>query len=88
MDIGLRVAAATIGGYFFTYACTAAMARLLPLARFDAVMVSSLLAFAVYTAVIVWVFAAASAWRAWLGIALALPLAIIGFWPGLFGSGA
>ncbi len=83
----LRSLAAVLGGYFFTYACTAALARLLPLARPDAVMVASVPSFALYTAVAVWAFAAPSAALAWLPLALALPLAAIGFWPTFFGAG-
>lgn len=79
VDIVLRVTAAVLGGYGFTYACTAALARILPLSRFDAAMLPSLLSFAIYTAVIIWVFTARSGTRAWLGMALGLPLAWIGF---------
>ncbi|WP_349571043.1 iron transporter [Azotobacter salinestris] len=86
LDTGLRVVAAVFGGYVLTYAATAALARLLPLARFDAVMVSTLLSFALYTGMVLWVFAAASMRRVWLGTALSLPLAAVGFWPAWFGG--
>ncbi|TBU92649.1 DUF3649 domain-containing protein [Stutzerimonas kirkiae] len=78
-----RILAAILGGYLFTYAFTAALARLLPLEKADAVIVATLPAFVVYTLIILWVFACRSAWRAWMGIALALPLAALGFWPKL-----
>lgn len=78
-----RSAAALLGGYLFSYAFTAALARLLPLGRADAVIVATLPSFALFTLAILWAFAARSAWWAWLPAALALPLAAIGFWPQL-----
>ncbi|GFM83122.1 iron transporter [Pseudomonas cichorii] len=78
-----RIVAALPGGYVFTYAFTAALARLLPLDKVDALVVSTLLSFVVYTLVILWAFSCRSAWRAWGGLTLALPLAAIGFWPQL-----
>ncbi|GAB3382285.1 iron transporter [Azotobacter armeniacus] len=86
LDTGLRVVAAVFGGYAFTYAATAALARLLPLARFDAFMIATLLSFAAYTVFILWAFSASSVWRVWLGLGLALPLAAVGFWPVWFGD--
>lgn len=76
-----RTLAALLGGYLFTYAFTAALAQLLPLKRVDALVISSLLSFAVYTSMILWAFMARTAFRAWAVVALAVPLAIIGFWP-------
>ncbi|TLX64023.1 iron transporter [Stutzerimonas nosocomialis] len=78
-----RILAALLGGYLFTYAFTAALARLLPLGKADAVVVATLPAFLVYTLAILWAFGCRSARRAWAGLALALPLAVIGFWPQL-----
>lgn len=80
-----RIVAALLGGYVFTYAFTAALARLLPLDKVDALISASLLSFAVYTGAILWAFASRSATRAWAGLALGLPLAVIGFWPQLTG---
>ena len=78
-----RTLAAVIGGYAFTYAFTAALARLLPLDDVDSVIVAGLLSFVIYTFAILWAFAARHQWSAWMGTALALPLAVIGFWPQL-----
>ncbi len=78
-----RTLAAVIGGYAFTYAFTAALARLLPLDDVDSVIVAGLLSFVIYTFAILWAFAARHQWSAWMGAALALPLAVIGFWPQL-----
>lgn len=80
-----RITAAILGGYAFTYAFTAALARVLPLDKVDALISASLLSFAVYTGAILWAFACRSATRAWAGLALGLPLAAIGFWPQLAG---
>ncbi|XQE68267.1 iron transporter [Pseudomonas sp. P3C3] len=78
-----RAMAAVFGGYAFTYAFTACLARLLPLERIDALLVASLPMFVVYTLAVLWAFAGRDAWRAWLGLPLAMPLALIGFWPQL-----
>lgn len=75
-----RSAAALLGGYAFSYAATAFLARVLPLAPSDAVIVSTLLAFAFYTGAILWAFASRDALRAWGAAALAVPLALVGFW--------
>lgn len=75
-----RTVAAIFGGYAFTYACTAFLARLLPLTPQDALVVATLPAFVIYPLAILWAFACRSATRAWLGLALAAPLALIGFW--------
>lgn len=78
-----RITAALLGGYLFTYAFTAALARLLPLDKVDALVTASLLSFLIYTLAILWVFACHSAAKAWAGLALALPLGVVGFWPQL-----
>lgn len=76
-----RIVAALFGGYLFTYAFTAALARVLPMNKVDALVTASLVSFAVYTLAILWAFACRSARRAWAGLSLAVPLAAIGFWP-------
>jgi len=78
-----RLLAAVFGGYVFSYAFTAALARLLPLAAVDSLIVATLPAYLVYTAAILWAFAARNLWHAWGGVVTALPLALIGFWPRL-----
>jgi hypothetical protein len=82
-DIAARTLLAVLGGYAFTYAATAALARLLPLDRVDALTAASLLSFVVYLVFILWTFAAASVRRVLAGLSVALPLAAIGFWPQL-----
>lgn len=76
-----RTLAAILGGYAVAYAFTAALARVLPLAKVDALITASLLSFVIYTLAILWAFAARDGWRAWAGMGVALPLAAIGFWP-------
>ena len=49
--------------------------------KVDALVVASLPSFLIYTLAILWAFACRNAWRAWAGMALALPLAAVGFWP-------
>ncbi|WP_347505819.1 DUF3649 domain-containing protein [Pseudomonas anguilliseptica] len=66
--IASRVLAALFGGYGLAYALTAFAAVYLPLARADRVVFASLASFAVWTAAVLYVFAAASAWRAWGGL--------------------
>lgn len=81
--IAARTALALLGGYAFTYAFTAALARVLPLDPVDAVTAASLLSFVVYLLFILWAFAAASLRRVLVGAGIAIPLAIVGFWPQL-----
>ncbi len=68
-----RVLAASLGGYVVTALISAVLALALPLlsaaSRADAVMVATMLSFAVYTVVAIWVFCARSALRAWVGLA-------------------
>ena len=59
--IASRVLAALVGGYAVAYAVTAFLAVYLPLARPDRVVFSSLASFAVWAAVVIYVFAARSA---------------------------
>lgn len=83
LDVAARTALAILGGYAFTYAVTAALARLLPLDRVDALTTASLLSFVVYLVFILWAFAAASVRRVLIGLSVAAPMAAIGFWPQL-----
>ena len=81
--IAARTLLALLGGYAFTYAFTAALAQWLPLDPVDAVTAASLLSFVVYLTFVLWTFAAASLRRVLIGAGLAIPLAVIGFWPQL-----
>lgn len=64
--IASRVLAALVGGYAVAYAVTAFLAVYLPLARPDRVVFSSLASFAIWTLVVIYVFAARSTTRVWL----------------------
>lgn len=85
LGVGARAVAAIAGGYALAAAATAFLALLLQrlpqlppllhMGRADAVMASTLFSFTVYTCAVLWVFAARSAARAWLG--LLLPAAML-----------
>ena len=85
LQILSRSAAALFGGYALSYAASACLARLLPLSAADAVIVATLPAFVFYTGAILWAFASRDAVRAWAPLALAAPLALLGFWPQALG---
>ena len=82
MDVLSRIISASLGGYAVTYAVTAALASLLPVARVEAVFIASMPSFLIYLAAIIWVFSASSAARAWLGLVFVAALsAAIALWP-------
>jgi len=78
-----RVLAATIAGYFCAHGLTAFLTLVLPFARADRVIAASMFSFVAWCAIAIYVFAARSAWRAWLwpvlvgaallGVTLAFP---------------
>ena len=65
-----RVLAAVVGGYAAANVVAVGVAQVLPMSRGDGVMTGILLTYLVYATAVVWVFAARSARRAWLGILL------------------
>lgn len=71
LAVASRACAALFGGYFFVHATTAFLTLVLPFARAERVITASLLSFAVWCAVAVYVFSARSAWRAWWAPVLA-----------------
>ncbi|WP_421681927.1 iron transporter [Stutzerimonas urumqiensis] len=79
----LRIVMAVFGGYAFTYAATATLARLLPFDRYDAAAIAMLASFVVYLTFVLWALTTRSGWRVLLGVMATLPLAAIGFWPQL-----
>ncbi len=76
LGVASRAIAAILGGYVVTALATALLAVILPMVRIDAVLTATLLSFTVYTCAVLWVFAARSAFHAWIGIVL--PAAILG----------
>jgi hypothetical protein len=63
-----RVVAAVLGGYALISALTLLLALVWPLPQAQALMASTMLSFAVYTVVVIWVFAARSLSRIWIGL--------------------
>lgn len=76
LPIVSRVIAAALGGYVLSSATAACLALALPLARSEAVLTGTMVSFIVYVCAVLWVFAASSAWRAWIG--LILPTIMLG----------
>lgn len=69
-----RIVAALFGGYALA-ALTSVAALALPMGTVEAVLAGMQASFLVYAGAVIWVFAARSALRAWLGLAaVALPL--------------
>nr|WP_229722936.1 DUF3649 domain-containing protein [Xylophilus rhododendri] len=88
----MRALTAILGGYAVSALAAAVLALVLPATRLEATVTATLLAFVVYPCAVMWVFAARTAWRAALG--LALPAAVLGavlgayFYLGHPGAGA
>ncbi|WCM90697.1 DUF3649 domain-containing protein [Acidovorax sp. NCPPB 3576] len=86
LGVASRVLAACAGGYVLASLLAAVLAlaapRLWGWSRADGVLLATLLSFAVYAVIALWVFCARSALRAWLGLgAVAVPcLALLGWW--------
>jgi hypothetical protein len=79
--IASRFIAAALGGYAIVSLLHVAFMALLPIAYPRALLFSSQTGYLWWTGLVVWCFAARTARRAWLGLAmLALPLAIIDAW--------
>jgi hypothetical protein len=76
-SIASRAVAAGGGGFVLANAAGVALAAVLPMPHADAVMAGILLTFAIYVAAIVWAFAARSASRAWLGLAVPIVLSFV-----------
>jgi apolipoprotein N-acyltransferase len=71
-----RSIAAILGGYAVAALASACLAVGLPASPAEAALTGMMASFAVMTGVVVWVFAAATALRAWLGVAI--PAAVLG----------
>jgi hypothetical protein len=81
-----RLLAAALGGYgiasLLATVLALALPLLSPLSRATAMLLATLLSFAVYAAVAIWVMSVSSARRAWVGLLLAgLLLGLV--WAGL-----
>ena len=73
-----RIAAALFGGYALA-ALSSVVPLALPISKPQAVLTGMLASFLIYAAVVIWVFAVRTAWKAWIGLiilaAILLPLA-------------
>lgn len=80
MAIASRAVAAILGGYAVAALATGCLALVLAnwagMSRPEAVVASTLLSFLWFALTVIWVFAAGTAWRAWIG--LAVPAAVLG----------
>lgn len=70
----LRVLLAVGGGYGLTSLVTILLSLLLPLPPAESVLAASLCSFAIYTAIIIWVFACPSLNRVWRGLCWSVAL--------------
>lgn len=87
LAVASRILAASLGAYTLTALLVACIAKGLHLPRVESMLCATLPAFLVLTAAVLWVFAARSAWRAWLGL-LAPCLVLAGAYAVLSGSAA
>jgi hypothetical protein len=80
-SVASRFVAAAIGGYAVVTLLQVALTALLPVADHQGLLLSSQTSYLYYTGIIVWCFAARTARRAWLGLAIAAaPLALVAAW--------
>jgi hypothetical protein len=76
-----RCVAAAVGGYAVVTLLHLAMTVVLPWETYQSMLFVSQTGYLYYTGIIIWCFAARTAGRAWLGLAVvALPLALIDAW--------
>jgi hypothetical protein len=73
-EIALRTLAGTAGAYLIAVLAGMVLARILPMARAEAVLTATMLAFVVGPAVTIWAFLARGPWRATGGVVLAAVL--------------
>jgi len=79
LDIAVRTLLGAGAGYALSALMAASLSLVLPMARAEAVMVATMLAFLAYAALIIWAYAARGLWRlirAWTALALVLWLAM------------
>jgi hypothetical protein len=78
LGVASRAVAAILGGYALTATASGLLALTLPMQRADAVLTATLLSFILYVCAALWAFAADSALRAWLGIAVPAAVCALG----------
>ena len=69
-QIFLRILLAVVGGYILTSLVSVFLSHSLPLSKSDAVVTASLLSFAIYTSLIMWIFSVKSLRHVWWGLAV------------------
>ncbi len=80
-SVASRFVAAAVGGYALVTLLQLAAVALVPSAYYKALLLTSQTGYLYYTGIIIWCFAARTARRAWLGLAVtALPLLLIDAW--------
>ncbi|MDP9899777.1 DUF3649 domain-containing protein [Variovorax ginsengisoli] len=82
LGVASRVVAAIAGGYGVAALSAAVLALCLPaafgMARSEAALTGTLLSFLIFALAVIWVFAARTAARAWVGLAMAaVPLGLL-----------
>lgn len=78
-----RTIAAIFGGYVLSATSVAALSLALPLvgvARVEAVLWATMLAFLLHAVAALWCFGCASAWRAWAGVGLPTVFVSLAVW--------
>lgn len=78
-----RAIAAVLGGYVLSATSAAALSLALPLAgvaRVEAVLWATMLAFMLHALAALWCFGCSSAWRAWVGVGLPAAGASLAIW--------
>ncbi len=63
-----RVVAAILGGYILANLISMLLSYLLPVTQAQAVLISMLASYAIYAAVVMWVFSVKTATKAWAGL--------------------
>lgn len=69
--VASRILAAVVGGYALVSTATVLLALVWPLPRAEAILASTLLSFALYAGVLVWIFAVQRLCTVWIGLVLA-----------------
>jgi hypothetical protein len=75
-----RVTAAIVGGYLLANLGSIALSYLLPGPQADAVSTGLLVSFLIYACAVLGVFAAKTAWRAWVGLLVSGLLCSLVIW--------
>ena len=78
--VASRIFAAVVVGYALTSAVSILLALLLPVSKAEAVLASTMLSFALYAGIVIWVFQARSAMLAWVGLLVPLTVLSLACW--------